>query len=177
MRSSTSRSVGFARARCHLPSSSSIPEDVLEPVGDREAAILGALGDDALGPEVHRKLRPVVLAGGKLGPLLLQLLLPRLVRHEPPERRHHEHDPVVEVGFQSGATRFTSSSSTRSSATKPPAPRSRDAPSPTGSRPALHQVGQLALLVGELRGQHVVLQLEEAVVGQPVGVQPDAVAT
>ena len=113
------------------------PEDVLEPVGDREAAILGALGDDALRPEVHRKLRPVVLAGGKLGPLLLQLPLPAscaapAARAAPSPARSRRRASASRAAPPASPPRAARAAPRRT----PPAPRSRDAPSPTGSHPS-----------------------------------------
>src|SRR5690606_4832614 len=79
------------------------PEHVRESMGNREAAVLRALRDDALGPEVHREVRPVVLALAERVPGGLQLLLPGLVlRDEAPERGEVDDDAVVEVRLPEG---------------------------------------------------------------------------
>src|SRR5262249_9430885 len=74
------------------------PEHILEAVGNGQASVLRALRDHALWPDVHREMRPVVLALAELVPGGYQLLLPGLVlRNEPPERRKVNDDAVVEL--------------------------------------------------------------------------------
>src|SRR5262249_26309293 len=117
-------------------------------------------------------------AVSELRPRLLQLALPALVRYEPPEGRHHQHDPVVERRppqrrhlsylLEQQAQLFDKHLLRLDSATLP----RRRAPTPV-----LQEIRQLTLLVCELWSQHVVLQLKERVVAQPVRVQPNAVAT
>ena len=67
-------------------------------MGNREAAVVLALGHYSFGPEVHGEMRPVVIALDELVPDLFALLLPRLVLgHEAPEWGEVDYDPVVEV--------------------------------------------------------------------------------
>ena len=73
------------------------PEYVLDAVSDRQAPVGRTLRNHALRPEVHREVRPVVRARGELVLLALELPLPRfMLRHEAPERRHHQHHAIVE---------------------------------------------------------------------------------
>ena len=83
--------------RLPLPIIPFLPEDIFKAVRDRKAAVLCTFGDDALGPQMHGDVRPIVITGNELVPLALQLLLPELVlRDEPPKRCHREHHTVVE---------------------------------------------------------------------------------
>jgi hypothetical protein len=72
-------------------------------MGDGEAAVLGALRNNALRPKVHREVGPVVLAVAERVPGESQLLLPGFVlRHQPPERGEVDDDTVVEVRLPEG---------------------------------------------------------------------------
>src|SRR5713101_3195695 len=123
-------------------------------------------------------MRPVVLASSKLVALALELFLPGLVLgNQAPERRHRQHDAIIEVRV----------------------PEGRDALDPVEHRAqllddgllrgdlltrrrrgaaarVLHQARELPLLMGELRADHLVLELEEAVTGEAVGMEPHAIA-
>ena len=63
VRSRTSSSTGRVGVWSWLPLAviALDPENILKPVGDGEAAVSRALWNDALGPEVHCEVRPVVL--------------------------------------------------------------------------------------------------------------------
>src|SRR5487761_1137815 len=72
------------------------PEDILEPVGNCEAAVGCALGNDPCGPEVHRNMGPVVFASYEFVPLGVEFLLPSLVgREQAPQRTNDQHDSVI----------------------------------------------------------------------------------
>ena len=153
------------------------PEDVLEPVGDGEAAVGGALGHDPLGPEVHREMRPVVLAGGEVVPAALELLRPGLVRDEAPEGGLDEHDPVVEVGVPErgdpadlvGEGAELGDDGVLGGELGPLL-RGR-----VGTR-LLDEARLTALLERELGRDDVPAEGEQAVAGEPVGVAPGAVS-
>jgi hypothetical protein len=119
---------------------------------------------------------PVVLAGGEVVPAALELLLPGLVRDEAPEGRLDEDDPVVEVGVPERGdpadllgegAKFGDDGVLGGDLGPLLGGR-------VGAR-VLDEAGLAALLEGELGRDDVTGEGEQAVAGEPVGVEPGAV--
>ena len=175
--SSSTERVGISR-RCPLAVRALDPEDVLETVGDGEASVRRALRHDALGPEVHREVRPVVLAIAQGVPRGLELLLPGLVLwNEPPERREVDDDPVVEVRFpeRRHALHLVEERAQLFDERLLRGERLALGRSRLLAQLVLHRL-QPPLLVGELRADVVVLNAEERVIAECMDVEPHRVA-
>ena len=76
-----------------------LPEPLFQAMGDRQAAIGGALGNHPLGPEMEGEMGPVVIALHQLVPALLALLLPGGVGRDAPEDGVVDDHAIVEVGI------------------------------------------------------------------------------
>lgn len=69
-------------------------------MGNGKAAVGRAFRDNALGPQVHREICPIIFGIAKRVPSCLELLLPRLeLWDETPERRKVDDDAVVKIGI------------------------------------------------------------------------------
>jgi hypothetical protein len=72
-------------------------------MGDRQAAIGGALGYHPLRPEVEGEMGPVVVALHQLVPTLLAFLLPGRVRRDALQDGVVDDHAVVEIGVPQGS--------------------------------------------------------------------------
>ena len=155
-----------------------IPEHVLEAVCDSEAPVLGTLRHDALGPEMHGEVCPVVLAGAERVPSRFQLLLPRLVmRHEPPERSEVDDHAVVEVRVPEGGDALHLVEEGPQLIDEGFLRLDGFALRGDGIRPGLGaQRLELALLVRELGCHKIVLGAVQCVLCEAVNVEPDRIS-
>ena len=153
------------------------PEERFEAVGDGEAAVGLALGDDALRPEVHGKVRPVVFAGREGVPGRFELFLPGfMLGDEAPEGGGGEDDAVVEIGAPEGGDALDFVEHGAQLFDEGGLVVELAALGGGGERAGgVDEVGKAAVFEGELGGDEVVLDLEEGVFGDAVGVEPDGI--